>query len=55
MNHAEMNRSKNEAYEYLGKIYFTDTATVKYLNYALALNRRSERYVKVKPTKKDGE
>lgn len=41
-------------YKYKGKIFECEKHTIDYLNYALALNLSRERYVEVKPKKKNG-
>lgn len=41
-------------YKFRGKVFPENPATIKQLNYALALNRANERYVEVpEPKKKD--
>jgi len=38
---------KQELYTFRGKTFYSDEWTIKQLNYALALNRSTERYEKV--------
>jgi hypothetical protein len=45
------NNMKN--YKYKGKIFECDERIIKQLNYALALNYSSERYIEVKTQKKN--
>lgn len=46
--------SDMKKYKYKGKIIKCEEHTIQYLNYALALNYSNERYVEVKPEKKNG-
>lgn len=39
--------TKQELYTFRGKTFYSDARTIKQLNYALALNRSTERYEKV--------
>lgn len=40
--------TKEQTYTFRGRTFKCDAATIRSLNYALALNRSSERYVLVK-------
>ena len=46
--------TKQELYTFRGKTFYSDARTIKQLNYALALNRSTERYEKVN-TRTDSE
>lgn len=46
--------AKEKLYKFRGKTFPANPATIKELNYALALNRSSERYVEVSKPKKKG-
>lgn len=39
---------KKKTYKFRNKVFKSEEHTIKYLNYALALNSSSERYVEVK-------
>jgi hypothetical protein len=41
--------SKQHLYTFRGAEFMSDEETIRQLNYALALNRSTERYEKVKP------
>lgn len=45
---------KNKKYKYKGKIIECEERIIRQLNLALAMNRSEDRYVEVKPKKKNG-